>query len=279
MSTDGRSSAVSEAPPPSGNRPAECVWCGASLRVGESSSGGRVRCASCGAATTDPWPTAADLELAYGRYRPETGRFSGIGDAVLRRTRARLANRVDDLARQGASWMWAQATEPCWTRFTRGDGRRWASSATPAAEMSASGHHRAGGGRLVGDRVLALARAPARPAPAIREAARRLGRGGVLLVAVPNTASLQARVFGDRWFHLDLPRHLVHLSATALTQRLRSHGLEVTRVSHWRGGQALFGWLHGLVGTLPGRPHLYDAIRRPEARSAPMSATARGWRW
>ena len=43
-------------------------------------------------------------------------------------------------------------------------------------------------------------------------------------------------------------------------------------MSHWRGGQALFGWLHGLVGTLPGRPDLYDAIRRPEARSRPMSA-------
>ena len=42
-------------------------------------------------------------------------------------------------------------------------------------------------------------------------------------------------------------------------------------MSHWRGGQALFGWLHGLVGSLPGRPDLYDAIRRPEARSRPLS--------
>ena len=58
-------------------------------------------------------------------------------------------------------------------------------------------------------------------------------------------------------------------------ERLRSLGLEVTRVSHWRGGQALFGWLHGLVGTLPGRPDLYDAIRRPEARSRPMPGRRR----
>jgi hypothetical protein len=89
-------------------------------------------------------------------------------------------------------------------------------------------------------------------------------------VAVPNAASLQARIFGDRWFHLDLPRHLVHLPAKTLTARLEELGLGVTRVSHWRGGQALFGWLHGMVGTLPGRPDLYDAIRRPEARSAPL---------
>ena len=35
--------------------------------------------------------------------------------------------------------------------------------------------------------------------------------GGVLVVAVPNAASLQARTFGDRWLHLDVPRHLVHI--------------------------------------------------------------------
>jgi hypothetical protein len=115
------------------------------------------------------------------------------------------------------------------------------------------------------------------PAPgrSIDHAASHLLSGGVLLVAVPNSSSLQARVFGDRWFHLDLPRHLVHLPAGALLARLDALGLKVVRVSHWRGGQALFGWLHGLVGSLPGRPDLYDAIRRPEARSRPMSGRRR----
>ncbi len=113
------------------------------------------------------------------------------------------------------------------------------------------------------------------PGAAIDRARALLAPGGYALVAVPNTDSIQARVFGDRWFHLDLPRHLVHLPARALTARLRSLGLEVTRVSHWRGGQALFGWLHGLVGSLPGRPDLYEAIRRPAARSRPLPAGRR----
>jgi hypothetical protein len=39
-------------------------------------------------------------------------------------------------------------------------------------------------------------------------------------------------------------------------------------VSYLRGGQVLFGWLHGIVGRLPGHPDLYDAIRRGEARQA-----------
>ena len=51
------------------------------------------------------------------------------------------------------------------------------------------------------------------PGEAIRHAARLLRSGGVAVVAVPNADSLQARAFGDRWLHLDLPRHLVHLAA------------------------------------------------------------------
>jgi hypothetical protein len=46
-------------------------------------------------------------------------------------------------------------------------------------------------------------------------------------------------------------------------------------VSHLRGGQVVFGWLHGLVGTLPGRPDLYDAMRRAPARRSPMSRRRR----
>ena len=88
---------------------------------------------------------------------------------------------------------------------------------------------------------------------------------------MPNPASLQARAFGERWLALDLPRHLVHVPAPALLARLRELGLSVERVSYLRGGQVVFGWLHGLVGALPGHPDLYDAIRRPEARRAPLS--------
>jgi hypothetical protein len=95
------------------------------------------------------------------------------------------------------------------------------------------------------------------------------------VIAVPNLSSWQARVFGIRWFHLDLPRHLVHLPAEALVSGLEARKLDVERVSHWRAGQLAFGWLHGLVGMLPGDHDLYDAIRRPEARSEAMRPVSR----
>ena len=105
-----------------------------------------------------------------------------------------------------------------------------------------------------------------RPARALSHAAALLSPGGTLVIAVPNATSLQARVFGDRWLALDLPRHLVHLSPPALLSKIEALGLRVERVSYLRGGQVVFGWVHGFVGKLPGHPDLYDAIRRSEAR-------------
>jgi SAM-dependent methyltransferase len=109
------------------------------------------------------------------------------------------------------------------------------------------------------------------PGRAIDEAVRLLLPGGVVVVAVPDASSLQARAFGDRWLHLDPPRHLVHLNAGALTAGLERRGLRVERVSHVRGGQIVIGWLDGLVGALPGDLDLYRALRRPAARSGPLS--------
>lgn len=108
------------------------------------------------------------------------------------------------------------------------------------------------------------------PAPrqVLREAAQRLAPGGQLVVAVPNIGSLQAQIFGDRWLHLDLPRHLSHLNVGALSQAMKDEGLVPTQVSYLRGGQVVFGWLDGLVGCLPGHPDLYQAIRRPTARES-----------
>jgi SAM-dependent methyltransferase len=114
-----------------------------------------------------------------------------------------------------------------------------------------------------------------RPGIAIREAARLLRPGGVIAIAIPNNASLQARAFGDEWLHLDLPRHLVHLSTRSLTDGLTAAGFRVERVSYARAGQIVVGWLDGLVGLLPGGLDLYASLRRPEARSEGVGTLAR----
>jgi hypothetical protein len=113
------------------------------------------------------------------------------------------------------------------------------------------------------------------PREALQHASELLNSSGLLIIALPNLASWQARWLGPRWLALDLPRHLVHLPAAALEAGVRDSGLTIERVSYWRAGQVVFGWLDGLVSMLPSHPSLYDAIRQPEARADPMSASRR----
>ena len=226
----------------------------------------------CGVSTTDPWPSGAELDRAYaGAYRPEGGRFSWLGDALLRRARGSLARRLDRIAPPGRI-----------LDVGAGDGAlldalRRAGRDAVGVERRASRPDvvEADLDELDGDWAAvvfwhSLEHLP-KPAAALERAAALLAPRGVLVVAVPNSASLQARAFGERWFALDLPRHLVHLTAAALLRRLRGLGLGLERVSYVRGGQVVFGWLDGLVGALPGRPSLYDAIRRPQARFHSLS--------
>ena len=114
------------------------------------------------------------------------------------------------------------------------------------------------------------------PRSALDHASQLLSPGGILVVAIPNPASLQARLFGDRWFGRDIPRHLAHIPARALVTRVVQNGLDVSRISYVRGGQVVFGWLDGLVGSLPGRLALYDAVRAPQARTKEMRRGRRG---
>jgi SAM-dependent methyltransferase len=273
-----------------------CGWCGASARP----AGTRlVACESCGAATTYPPPSDAELEAAYATwYRPDSGRFSGPGDRLLRRSRATLATRIDRRAPAGpvldvgsgdgvlldalrARGRDALGLERAGSRPDRAGSRPDRAGSRPDHASSRPDH----AGSRPDVRIAELTAFDERPgewaaivmwhslehlrdAPAaLDRACELLAPHGLLIVAVPNRASWQARAFGDRWLALDLPRHLIHLTANALLQRVRARGLRTERVSYWRGGQVVFGWLHGLVAALPGHPNLYDAIRQPAAQS------------
>ena len=253
-----------------------CEWCGAELGPAAERRKRRTHCGRCGAWTTDPKPGAEELDRAYGDwYRPAGGRFFGVGDAVLRRTRGRLASRLDRIAARGRV-LDVGSGDGALLQALRAHGREAAGVERDPSQSELSGLEGAEAGGSWAAIVFwhSLEHLPDAGA-ALERASRLLAPGGVLVIAIPNPASLQARAFGDRWLALDIPRHLVHVPAATLLARLDQLGLAVQRVSYLRGGQVAFGWLHGLVGMLPGHPDLYDAIRRPQARREPISFLAR----
>ena len=63
------------------------------------------------------------------------------------------------------------------------------------------------------------------PRASLQEVSRILKPNGLLVALVPNIGSTQARIFGSRWYLLDVPRHLYHFSRVTLNRLAASAGL------------------------------------------------------
>ncbi len=77
------------------------------------------------------------------------------------------------------------------------------------------------------------------PHLALTEARRVLKPQGVVLVEVPNARSWQAHMWGERWLHWDLQRHVWHFSPRTLIRLLEKAGFHVIR---WRTVANAPGW-------------------------------------
>ncbi len=107
------------------------------------------------------------------------------------------------------------------------------------------------------------------PAGALTALHAWLVPGGTLLVGVPNFGSVQRRLAGDRWYHLDLPRHRVHYTVAGVSALLRASGFEVIEVRHRLLEQNLFGMWQSLVSLATRHPsYLYNLLKR----NAPLAS-------
>jgi SAM-dependent methyltransferase len=89
-----------------------------------------------------------------------------------------------------------------------------------------------------------------RPAEALGRIRGWLRAGGTLVVAVPNLASVQAGIGGDRWFHQDVPRHRTHLTPAGVSTLLERTGFEPEQVRHLLVEQNPLGMWQTLLNRL-----------------------------
>ena len=80
-----------------------------------------------------------------------------------------------------------------------------------------------------------------------------LDRRPDLLLEVPNVESVQARLFGRYWFHLDPPRHRYHFSPATIRGYLAKSGFRHVRVRQIASSVGLTGSLQIVANLLTGR--------------------------
>ncbi len=259
---------------------APCPLCGTRSVAAFTREPGEYRvlvCQTCGLGRTDPQPPDAVLEALYkGEYTSADARkFGGPIETVrrffVRALARRIARRIGGHGRV--------LDVGC------GDGKLLVALAAEGFEGTGVELHSRVDERLppgsdikvfVG--TLEAARFPEAsfrvvvlrhvlehlrdPLATLKEVRRIIEPGGHLVIAVPNLASWQSRVSRDRWFHLDLPRHLFHFTPTSLALALERTGFRITRTSHFSFEQNPYGWLQSSFNLAGGRWRaLYYQIR------------------
>jgi SAM-dependent methyltransferase len=230
-----------------------------------------VRCPSCGLARTEPQPEDP------GAYYPSSEYYSYAAPAVSPLTQAAVASvygkRGRPFARLAATRISALPPGPpgdvldvgCGSGAMllaleqagwRGHGVELDEGAVRAA--NAAGLDRVRTGDLLdagyAERSFDAVRFShslehmRSPRAELAEARRVLRPGGRLAIAVPDFGALLRRVCGERWFFLDLPRHLWHFDHRTLPRLVRESGFEVTRVRNVTASSAILGTIDYLRG-------------------------------
>lgn len=110
------------------------------------------------------------------------------------------------------------------------------------------------------------------PMRALDRARDLLEPGGILIVAVPNFDSIQAQATGRSWFHLDVPRHYVHMTARALKTAVKLRGFKIVDVAHFSLEQNPYGWIQSLLNRVFEHDLLYSILKEPAARRHQLRA-------
>ena len=102
-----------------------------------------------------------------------------------------------------------------------------------------------------------------------------LNPDGLVLAAVPNFGSWQARFTGASWLHLDLPRHLFHFTPRAITKTFEAAGFRVEDIRFGEFEYDVVGWSQSLLNRgLGGRNEFFKAMSGRPGRGSTLRQMA-----
>ena len=247
------------------------------------------RCDTCGLVRTHPVPESLDRFYPSGYYGATEDRYGPLATRFLSMVHGARARRItalndgagtvvdvgcgpglllDALRRCGWTVRGIERTEDA-AAFARerlgidvhaGD---WRASPIAAGELDA----------VILWHVLEHLAAPEE---CLEWAVERLKPGGVALIASPDFGSLEARWTRDRWFHLDVPRHLIHFTHGTLAAVVRRTGLDIVATSGVAPEYDLFSFVQSTLNYAGVSPNtLFTMTRRAGARVVDGSALDR----
>jgi SAM-dependent methyltransferase len=100
------------------------------------------------------------------------------------------------------------------------------------------------------------------PRPLLRRCRELLRPGGMLVASVPNIEGWSSRLTGERWWGLDVPRHLVHYSPATLDRAVRRAGFRVIRIRHRSFQYDPYALLHSTLDWVFTRRHFLSALAK-----------------
>ncbi|MHC4619280.1 MAG: class I SAM-dependent methyltransferase [Planctomycetota bacterium] len=81
------------------------------------------------------------------------------------------------------------------------------------------------------------------PSKVLSKLSSLLKPDGLCLLNTPNFNSFNSRLFKDKWYHLDCPRHLYIYTLKTLAALLEKSGLSIVKIAYERNSRGLLGSL------------------------------------
>ncbi|HEY6196859.1 MAG TPA: class I SAM-dependent methyltransferase [Candidatus Eisenbacteria bacterium] len=235
------------------------------------------QCLACELIFVDPRLDDSILARLYDEdfYFSTGWALRGIAELVMRQIQRTRQRRVERFVRTGAL-LDIGSGDGRFVQHMAGEGwRATGIDFSPAAQALAEA--RGGGGRFLCGSIFDHEIEPAsidavtlwqvfehigEPREFLERTHALMRPGGVFVAAVPNIDGLSARLTGERWWGLDVPRHLVHYSPRTLCRGLEEAGFTVERVNHLSLQYDPYGLLHSSLDWVFTRRHFLSDLAK-----------------